>query len=115
MTEDIARRDRIRTRPRLSAILAGANQRQERDFMATTMCGKCGKRSFEIVEISPAQGRYKHNVIQCSACGTPIGITNFQNLGTLIDQQDTKISFLIAQTEKIESLLSEVLTHLRRQ
>jgi len=83
--------------------------------MATTTCGKCGQHRFEIVEVSPASGRYKHNVIQCVGCGTPIGVVNYRNLGTLLDQQELKINALLGDMEKVQSLLSEVLTQLRRQ
>jgi hypothetical protein len=45
--------------------------------MATTTCSKCGGKRFESVVVSPKGATVKVTVVQCVACGVPIGTMEF--------------------------------------
>jgi ribosomal protein L37E len=42
--------------------------------MAVSTCIKCGGQSFELVPFTPIGESHKLTTVQCSSCGTPIGI-----------------------------------------
>lgn len=61
--------------------------------MATTTCGKCGGRRFEVSTISPEKSRYKLHAVQCASCGVPIGVVDYYNIGALIIELGRKLGF----------------------
>ena len=42
--------------------------------MAISSCIKCAGHSFEVVLFTPIGENRKLSIVQCSSCGTPIGI-----------------------------------------
>jgi hypothetical protein len=42
--------------------------------MAVSTCIKCAEHSFELVPFTPLAARHRLVMVQCSSCGTPIGI-----------------------------------------
>ena len=42
--------------------------------MAVPTCGKCESHGFEIVLFTPIGETYKLQIVQCSTCGTPVGV-----------------------------------------
>ena len=42
--------------------------------MAVSTCLKCAGHSFELVRFTPMGERHKLTIVQCSGCGTPIGV-----------------------------------------
>jgi transcription elongation factor Elf1 len=60
--------------------------------MARTTCPKCGSTTFENATISAKGAAFQKTVVQCSACGTPIGIMDIKNviaeIGDLSDRLD---------------------------
>jgi hypothetical protein len=52
--------------------------------MARSKCGKCDGYVFEVVETVPGNSRYKVLFVQCSSCGTVVGVMDYFNIGTLI-------------------------------
>lgn len=52
--------------------------------MATSKCPSCEKTRFELKENSPTGSKFKFNFIQCSACGTVVGVADYFHIPTLI-------------------------------
>jgi hypothetical protein len=50
--------------------------------MAKTTCGKCGGTTFENVIVSPRGSNFKLSFVQCASCGAPIGVMDFLNIGS---------------------------------
>lgn len=56
-----------------------------------TKCPKCENSQFKLVTFDPVGSRYKLNFIQCTACNTPVGVTDYYDSGSLIKEQEEKI------------------------
>lgn len=52
--------------------------------MATSKCPKCDSVSFETVAKSIDGSRFKVNFIQCSRCGSVVGVLEYYDIGYLI-------------------------------
>jgi hypothetical protein len=50
--------------------------------MAKTTCGKCGGTTFENVIVSPRGSNFQLSFVQCASCGAPIGVMDFLNIGS---------------------------------
>ena len=54
--------------------------------MAQSPCPKCGNHGFELVENAPKGSDYKLMFVQCSSCGTVVGVTDFYNTASLLER-----------------------------
>lgn len=54
--------------------------------MAISTCAKCNNHQFEMVENSPRNSRFKYMFIQCSSCGSVVGITEYNNIGIMLEK-----------------------------
>jgi len=54
--------------------------------MARSKCTACGKHTFEIQLVEPQGAAYRHYLIQCAACGVPVGVTEYRNASKLIEE-----------------------------
>ncbi len=52
--------------------------------MAVSRCPKCEEHQFEMVEKEIRNARFKMMFIQCSSCGTVVGVTDYENTPSLI-------------------------------
>jgi len=68
--------------------------------MATSTCIKCSGHSFEVVLFTPIGGSRKLSIVQCSSCGTPIGM--------LDPATGIQIEALKAQVAAIDQRLSRI-------
>jgi hypothetical protein len=68
--------------------------------MATSTCIKCSGHSFEVVLFTPIGGSRKLSIVQCSSCGTPIGM--------LDPATGLQIEALKAQVVAIDQRLSRI-------
>jgi hypothetical protein len=59
-------------------------------------------------EISPQEGAYKMFSIQCSSCRTPIGVTDYYNLGQLLKNQEKKIASLEQKIDYIQNGVNQI-------
>jgi hypothetical protein len=73
-----------------------------------TKCGKCEGAAFKIQEISPQGSAYKFYAIQCTGCQTPIGVTDFYNLGQLLKNQEKAIAALEQKIDHVHSTVSQI-------
>jgi hypothetical protein len=77
-------------------------------MFGSTKCGKCEGAAFKIQEISPTGGAYKFYSVQCTRCQTPIGITDFYNLGQLLKNQEKAITALGQKMDNLEYTVGQV-------
>lgn len=49
--------------------------------MAVSQCPHCNNRTFELQLVEAAGAKFKHYFIQCSACGAPAGLVEYENIG----------------------------------
>ncbi len=52
--------------------------------MALSRCPKCESTRFEMVEKEVANARFKMMFIQCSSCGTVVGVTDYENTPNML-------------------------------
>ena len=53
--------------------------------MAASKCPKCESTNFELKAGAPKGSKYKVMFIQCSACGSVVGVTDFYNVPSLLE------------------------------
>lgn len=68
--------------------------------MSVSTCIKCSAHSFEIVLFTPLGDNRKLSIVQCSNCGTPIGIVD--------PAPGLQIEALKAQVAAIDERLSRI-------
>jgi len=56
--------------------------------MATSTCAKCGGTIFTVKEKEPANSNFVLQFVECSSCGTVVGVLNFYDIGSLILDQN---------------------------
>ncbi len=59
--------------------------------MATPTCQKCGHHTFELKENVPRDSRFKLLFVQCSSCGTVVGVMDYYNIGTKLIELEDKV------------------------
>ena len=59
--------------------------------MAMSTCPKCGGHMWEIKQVEPARSRFKLYFVQCSMCGTPVGVHEYDNVGAMLGRQNDAI------------------------
>jgi hypothetical protein len=74
--------------------------------MAVSTCIKCGGHSFELVPFTPIGESYKLTTVQCSSCGTPIGILDPAS-GSLIEGLKNQIAAIDDKLIRIAKALTE--------
>jgi hypothetical protein len=74
--------------------------------MAISTCPKCAGHSFELAPLTPLGASHKLTIVQCSGCGTPIGImdpaTNLQ-----IDALKNQIAAIDERLNRIAKALQD--------
>lgn len=69
--------------------------------MAMSTCGKCGSHRFEIALVEPAQARFKMYFIQCASCGVPVGVAEYQHIGTALDAISLKLEQVLLKLARL--------------
>lgn len=82
--------------------------------MAYSKCGKCNGMYFETVEKEPTNSAYKVIFVQCSSCGTPVGVTGYYNEGQLLKNQEQKTAELDSKLNQIQSYVQQIANAIRR-
>jgi hypothetical protein len=77
-------------------------------MFGTTKCGKCESASFKIQEISPSGAQYKMYAIQCASCQTPIWVTDYYNVGSLLKQQEKTLADLQSKLSGMAQQLNQI-------
>ena len=66
--------------------------------MAISTCIKCGGHTFEVEVVEPLHSAFKLLFIQCSNCGSVIGVMDYQNIGAALEQIRAKLNEIQLQT-----------------
>jgi len=77
--------------------------------MAFSTCGKCEGRYFELVEVRLTGSMYAYNFIQCSRCGTPVGVVEYLDSGVLLQEQKAQLNQIEKRLQNIEYNLEQIL------
>ena len=76
--------------------------------MATSKCPSYGSHSFEMVEHEPRLSKFKMMFTQCSNCGAVIGVTEFFNIGALLNEKEERIKTIERRLNYAISLLEDM-------
>lgn len=71
-------------------------------------CVKCGGHFFKIEENSPASSNYKVWFIQCSKCGTPVGVMDYISVGNSVTIIQNKIDHLEKKINNLDHSLGVI-------
>ncbi len=59
--------------------------------MSTSKCPKCSSTYFQLSENLPSGSNYKLQFVQCSACGSVVGVLEYFNNGVLLQEIKKKV------------------------
>lgn len=79
-----------------------------------TTCGKCGRSSFTVQSGEPAGSQFVIYFVQCSSCGTPVGVLESNNLGAMISRLEQKVNAMVNEIRQIGYDVNEIQSNLRR-
>lgn len=82
--------------------------------MASSKCGHCGSHSIEVKTVAPGGSRFKLSAVQCASCGAIFGVTDFKNIGAVLEIQDKAIGEIAKRLRSVEGTTDEILRSLRR-
>lgn len=74
--------------------------------MAVSTCLKCSGHSFELALFTPMAESHKLTIVQCSQCGTPIGVLDPAS-GPLLDTLKNQIAAIDARLTQIAKALTD--------
>jgi hypothetical protein len=74
--------------------------------MAVSTCLKCAGHSFEIALFTPMGEGHKLKIVQCSGCGTPIGVMDPAS-GPLLDALKNQIAAIDDRLTRIAKALTD--------
>ncbi len=72
--------------------------------MAVSTCVKCAGHSFELAIFTPLGESHKLTMVQCSGCGTPIGVLDPAS-GPLLDALKSEIAAIDDRLTRIAKAL----------
>lgn len=85
-------------------------------MFSVSACSKCGKGSFKLVEVEPTGSRVKMFFVQCTACNTPVGVTEYYTHGTTLERLEkieAQVASLSSDLDSLRVQLHEVIRLLR--
>lgn len=74
--------------------------------MAVSTCQKCAGHGFELAMFPPMGERHKLMIVQCSHCGTPIGVLDPAS-GPLMDALKDQIAAIDDRLTRIAKALTD--------
>ena len=74
--------------------------------MAVSTCAKCNGHSFELALLTPLGEAKKFMIVQCSACGTPVGALD-PALGPQIEALKHQVAAIDERLNRIATALQE--------
>jgi hypothetical protein len=74
--------------------------------MAVSTCAKCGGHGFEFALFTPIGESKKLTMVQCSACGTPVGVMD-PATGLQIEALKNEVAAIDERLNRIAKALQE--------
>ena len=74
--------------------------------MAVSTCLKCAGHSFELAMFTPMGESHKLTIVQCSGCGTPIGVLDPAS-GPLLDALKNQVAAIDDRLTRIAKALTD--------
>lgn len=74
--------------------------------MAISTCLKCNGHSFELAMFTPMSESHKLTIVQCSGCGTPIGVMD-PTSGPLLDALKSQLASIDDRLTRIAKALTD--------
>ena len=74
--------------------------------MSVSTCQKCAGHNFELAMFTPMGERHKLTIVQCSGCGTPIGLLDPAS-GPLLDALKNQIAAIDDRLTQIAKALTD--------
>lgn len=74
--------------------------------MAVSTCLKCAGHSFEVALLTPMGESHKLTIVQCSSCGTPIGVMDPAS-GPVLDALKHQIAAIDNRLTRIAKALTD--------
>ena len=74
--------------------------------MAISTCTKCGGHSFELTLLTPLGESRKLTLVQCSGCGTPVGVVD-PTTGPQIEALKNQIAAIDMTLSRIAQALQD--------
>jgi hypothetical protein len=53
--------------------------------MSLPNCPRCEHKVFQVTTVDPVLANYKLNITHCAKCGCAIGVTEYYNIGKLLE------------------------------
>jgi hypothetical protein len=82
-------------------------------MFSSTRCSKCEKRAFKLEEINVQGSNYKLFAVQCVTCGTPFGITEYYDSGSLLKEQEKAIAGLEKKIDHLQHGMGQIVQALQ--
>ena len=83
--------------------------------MAMSSCPTCKSHLFELKGIEPSGSRFKLNAVQCSACGTVVGILDYVNIGVEVGEVKDAVKRLKADVDSVKLDVQHIAQALSRR
>lgn len=77
-------------------------------------CGKCGSHLFRVQKTEPSGSAFILYFVQCSSCGTPVGVLEYNNLGAMVEKLEAKVGDLANEIRQISYDVSLIKNSVRR-
>lgn len=78
--------------------------------MAYSKCPKCDNSYFEVAENSPSRSNYKLLFVQCSKCGSVLGVMDYYNIGARLNELEKKIEASSYNSSNLSTLNNNLST-----
>ena len=78
-------------------------------------CTKCGNHYFKVEKNEPAASNFIVYFVQCSSCGSPIGVLEYANSAALLEGLEEKISKLTNEIQHISYGVTNIKNILERR
>ena len=76
--------------------------------MAQTTCPKCGGGAFELQTAEPQGSTFILNFVQCSQCGAPVGVTEYHNIGAVLERVEALIDQIGGRMDEVERAVKKI-------
>lgn len=76
-------------------------------------CVKCGSHLFRVQQIEPTGSTFILYFVQCSSCGVPVGVMEYNNLGAMIEELKSQVSKINNELDSISHEVHKIRNHLK--